>query len=632
MQRGAPPLDELSIGEIGYTAVTNPLGSGTFPLSHAQRLPTGEHCGRPPDSGGKARSAMRRRLSDSGSGWLPPLAAALVGLSGLVNIASALTPDIRWRGHLLLQVEALETVRFFHALALPAGAALLLLAPYLLRRRRRALQFTLVLLAAIGVLNILKGLDFEVALVGWGVAALLYAGRAQFAVQSPPLTPRSALWRVPAVAALGLALVAVADLVDHGRLRLGRLVGESSALLQFRRGAVRFESHTARAFGHTVRFAWIPLGVHFVEVGTLLLIAYLVFRPLTAPNAWPAASVRRLAVDLVRAHGRDTLSFFKLRPDKHYYFNAERTAFVGYRVEAGTMLVSGDPVGPAEAFPGLLLEVRRFARTRGLKLAAVGASEALLEIYDGLGLRSLYLGDEAIIETAGFSLEGRAIRKVRQSVSRLAKAGYLAQLSSPAQLTEAERQAVDRVLELGRHGKPERGFSMAMDSVRCDCEQDTLFVLARDADGEVRGVLHFVPCYGRDAVSLSFMRRDPQTPNGLTEFLVVSAVELLRERGIAELSLNFATGARFIHSPANRIERLAGWLLCKLDRHFQIESLYRFNAKFFPRWKPRYVVYEGALGLPRASLAAMWAEGQLPKPRIPGGAHPGQRTIKTASR
>ena len=41
-------------------------------------------------------------------------------------------------------------------------------------------------------------------------------------------------------------------------------------------------------------------------------------------------------------------------------------------------------------------------------------------------------------------------------------------------------------------------------------------------------------------MSLSFMRRDRETPNGLTEFLVVSAIQLLGERGIEELSLNFA--------------------------------------------------------------------------------------------
>ena len=157
-----------------------------------------------------------------------------------------------------------------------------------------------------------------------------------------------------------------------------------------------------------------------------------------------------------------------------------------------------------------------------------------------------------------------------------------------------------------------------MDSIRCQGQEDTLVVLARDesdpAHPAIRGVLHFVPVYGRAAVSLSFMRRDPATPNGLTEFLVVQAIELLRERDLEELSLNFAAFAKWMHSPEKRHERLLGRLVALGNPFFQIESLYRFNAKFFPRWEPRYLVYEGTFGLPRAGIAALWAEGQLWKP------------------
>jgi lysyl-tRNA synthetase class 2 len=154
-----------------------------------------------------------------------------------------------------------------------------------------------------------------------------------------------------------------------------------------------------------------------------------------------------------------------------------------------------------------------------------------------------------------------------------------------------------------------------MDSLRQHGEE-TLVVLARDQAGRIRGVLHFVPCYCRPAVSLSFMRRDPQTPNGLMEFMVASAAGLLRDRGLKEVSLNFAAFARWMHSPARWHERVLGRLVALANPFFQIESLYRFNAKFFPRWEPRYLVYESTLGLPRTALAAMWAEGQLPKPAL----------------
>ncbi len=319
----------------------------------------------------------------------------------------------------------------------------------------------------------------------------------------------------------------------------------------------------------------------------------------------------------MRAHGADTLSFFKLRADKHYFFDAERTAFVGYRVENGVLLLSGDPIGPAEAIPALLREVLAFAEIRGLKLGAVGASEGMRPLYERLGLKSLYLGDEAIIDLASFSLQGRPIRKVRQSVSRLQKAGFTAELHAVSGLSPEMTAEVEAVLERGREGAPERGFSMAMDSLRSEYDVDTLVLLATDDSDParpIRGVLHFVPCYGRAAMSLSFMRRDPGMPNGLTEFMVVQAVELLKQRGVEEMSLNFAAFAKWLHSPEHGYERVLGKLVALGNPFFQIESLYRFNAKFFPRWEPRYLVYEGALGLPRTSLAAMWAEGQLPRP------------------
>ena len=542
--------------------------------------------------------------------FLPGFAAVASALVGIINIGSALTPNVRWRGHLLLEVEPVEAMRLFHALALPAGAALLLVSPYLLRRRRRAWQAAVVLMVALGAFDLLKGLDFEETLVTWGVATVLLLGGAGFTVRHEQFTLRSAAWRVPLLGLAGLAAAVLATLAEKGA-SLGRSLRETGDLLAWQPGPLHFERHAAL---HT-HFAWIPLSVHLVELSTLLAIAYVIFRPLAAPRGLPSQALRGLAAELVRAHGWDTLSFFKLRGDKQYFFSADRRAFVGYRIENGVLLLSGDPVGPDDALEALLAELREFADVRGLKIGGVGASERGRELYEEIGLKTIYLGDEAIIELDRFSLEGRPIRKVRQSVTRLRKAGFELECHPVSELCPRTLEAVEGVLERGRQGAPERGFSMAMDSVSTR-NAETLVVLARDADQNIRGVLHFVPCYCRPVASLSFMRRDPGTPNGLMEFMVAGAAELLRDRGVEELSLNFATFAKWMHSPERLYERVLGKLVTLANPFFQIESLYRFNAKFFPRWEPRYLVYEGALGLPRTGLAAMWAEGQLPKPSL----------------
>ena len=166
----------------------------------------------------------------------PRLAALAVGVIGLINVASALTPQIRWRGHLLLNFEPVEAVRVFHAFALPAGFALLLVAPYLAKRRSRAWRMALVLMIALGVLDLLKGLDFEETLITWAVAAVLWRSRAAFAVDHDELTLRSAFWRVPMLGAVALGITALASWATEGHPSWSSVARETGDLLLWRSG------------------------------------------------------------------------------------------------------------------------------------------------------------------------------------------------------------------------------------------------------------------------------------------------------------------------------------------------------------------------------------------------------------
>jgi lysyl-tRNA synthetase class 2 len=552
-----------------------------------------------------ARSAPLRAVRRAAA--LPKLAAFVAVAAGLVNLASAVTPNISWRDHLLLQVAPLAALRISHAVAVPASLLLLVTAPYLWGRRQSALRLALVLLVGLGALDLLKGLDLEEAVASFSAAGLLWLGRGSFCVQHDPVTLRSALRRVPLIAGAGLLLcgLAVWNAAPWGT-SLWAVARQTCDSLLWQPGPIAFRDE----------LGGVDEAVGAAGLLLLLWCAYLLFRPLAAPRAFPTGELRDDARELVRRHGADTLAYFKLRRDQHYLFSADRRAFLGYRVEAGVLLVSGDPVGAGEAIPDLLRELSVFAETRGLRIAALGAGERLRPLWGQLGLSSLYLGDEAVVDTGSFSLEGRPIRKVRQSVTRLEKQGYRATVRELAELSEPELTALEGVSRRWRRGASERGFTMSLDALRRDDHGDSLVVLGKDAEGRVRGFLHFVPSYGRAAVSLSLMRRDPDTPNGLMEFLVARGLEQLRERGVEEASLNFAAFARFIHEPRGWLERLAGRGLLIADAFFQVERLHRFNAKFFPRWEPRYLLYERVLGLPRVGLAALWAEGQLPKPRL----------------
>ena len=513
---------------------------------------------------------------------VPALSAAVALAVGLVNLGSAVTPNVAWRHHLLLRIEPVEVVPVFHTLAVPLSSALIVAAFYLRGRRHRAWQLALGLTIALGVVALLKGLDFEEALLSWAAAGLLWWGRDAFWVRHRPLRALS-----PPLLALGLAAVG------------------STSLLAWNASSLEVNDE----------LEWAPVLVGAVAVLAVVVITYLIFRPLGAPTELPGPNERRQAAALVRAHGHDTLAFFKLRRDARYHFNGDRTAFVGYRVANGVLLVSGDPVGVRSELLGLVRDTCAFAETRGLRVAALGASGGLLDLYREAGLRALYLGDEAIVDTRSFSLEGRAIRKVRQSVSRAESAGYTAELVDHHRLDGDTLAELEQVSARWRGGAAERGFTMAMDSLRGAHHAGSALVLARDPEGRIRAFIQFVPAHGRAAMSLSLMRRDRDTPNGLMEFLVVESIGLLRERGVEEVSLNFSVFGKWLTRPDDRLERALGRAVSLANPFFQIESLQRFNAKFGPRWEPRYLVYRRRVELARVGLAALRIEGQLPKLR-----------------
>jgi lysylphosphatidylglycerol synthetase-like protein (DUF2156 family) len=112
------------------------------------------------------------------------------------------------------------------------------------------------------------------------------------------------------------------------------------------------------------------------------------------------------------------------------------------------------------------------------------------------------------------------------------------------------------------------------------------------------------------------MRRHPNAPNGLTEFLVVEMLGWARETGAGEVSLNFCALTDFlaperVKTPVRRLVR-RGLLLA--DNVFQLERLYAFNRKFFPEWRPRYICVERFTDLPAVGLAYLHAESLLVPP------------------
>jgi lysyl-tRNA synthetase class 2 len=453
------------------------------------------------------------------------------------------------------------------------GGCLLALAAPLARGRRRALLATAGFVVASLALD-----DDAVALPGLAAVVLLAAllvSAPAFRASGDPATRRLI---VPAAALLAIGLVA--DL--------------------------------ARAGGHLAH----PLGATLL-VGAGLLAAR-ALRPWRS-GAADDPEERARAAQIVALHATDTLAPFTLRADKQFFFATAGTGFIAYRVVAGVALVSGDPVGHEAAFPALVEEFARFAERRGWTLGVLGVSAERLPLWRDAGLRAHYTGDEAIVDPAAFSTSGRAMRKVRQSVARLERAGYSAQAVRSAAVDETLAERIAEIASRWRGDRGETGYSMAFAGAAVERTRDDLYLIARDGSGEPRGFLHFGCVPGGRALSLSSMRRERDTPNGLNEFLICRALEHAREHGIERVSLNFAAFALLLDPPAplDPLSRAERRVLARLERCFQLERLLSFSQKFEPEWSPRYAAYPSAATLPRIALAAMLAEAYVTLPAAP---------------
>ncbi|MEU2271259.1 phosphatidylglycerol lysyltransferase domain-containing protein [Streptomyces olindensis] len=574
-------------------------------------------------------SRVRRLLRGPRPEAVPLLVGRACALVGLLDIAAGVFPRFRHsRMHAIAEVLPGALGPFAAALSLSTGVLLLLLAHGLKRGKRRAWRAAVALLPAGAVAQFTYRHSIVGVLISLALLAPLLRHRDQFDALPDPRSRWRALANFVLMSAgsllLGLLIVSV-----HGERMLGdpsladRITHVIYGLFGFE-GPVDYQGNTS----WTVAFSLGALGLL-----TAVTTIYLAFRPEHPAAHLTEEDEAKLRALLDKHGGRDSLGHFALRRDKAVVFSPSGKAAVTYRVVSGVMLASGDPIGDVEAWPGAIERFMDEAKAHSWTPAVMGCSETGGEVWTReTGLDALELGDEAVVDVKDFSLAGRAMRNVRQMVKRIERAGYETRVRRVRDLGEAELERIRRAADDWRGTDTERGFSMALGRVGDPADGDCLIATAHKQDdhpdhpglyGDLKAILHFVP-WGTDGVSLDLMRRDRSADPGMNELLIVAALQAAPKLGIERVSLNFAMFrsalARGEKIGAGPVLRAWRGLLVFLSRWFQIESLYKFNAKFQPRWEPRFVVYRASADLPRIGFAAMQAEGfvnlALPLPRF----------------
>lgn len=561
--------------------------------------------------------------------WVPLTAGLAALIIGLGYIAEGLLPALyhrRLRGLSYLAPGTLANLT--RTTDVIIGLLLLMLSHGLRRRKRRAWAAVMALLAVglvihAGVGVVLHRLEPDIPLprlhptefiFSAVLLIALYAYRRQFYAVGDRRSRWRALWVLGCLLVtdlvLGLiAMTVIGGLRDH--YSIGQKLYSVVANLVGFSGPVQFNTEA-----RTDHFGFLMGGVGLF---TLVVALFILLRPAEPAGRLRAADADHIRKLLDRYGDQDSLGYFTLREDKSIIWSPTGKACIGYRVLSGVMLASGDPIGDPEAWPGAIHTFLDEAARHAWVPAVIGCGELGAEVWCREGnLSALELGDEAIVFVADFTLQGRAMRNVRQMVSRVCRQGYTAEIRRVDEIPAADLERMIWQADSWRGNPTERGFSMALGRVG-GVDDGRCVIATATQDGVLRAMLHFVP-WGSDGLSLDLMRRDRSAAPGLNDFMIVEVIKAANDLGVKRISLNFAVfraalerGERIGAGPVLRAWRS---FLLFLSRWFQIESLYKFNAKFCPEWVPRFVVFPSTKDAPRIGFAALEAEAFLVWPTI----------------
>jgi lysyl-tRNA synthetase class 2 len=557
------------------------------------------------------------------AGWI----MRLVGLTDIILGVTAPTNDLHAQLQSLPVVVPGTVAVLTRTADIIIGLLLLMLSNGLRKRKHRAWQEVMALLVISAVISLAHAIYLvrnhrDMALgVSTGFVALVlliaagaYFRREFYAVGDPRTRWRALTVLIGLLAAdlvIGLAYLAGPADVAAGYSFAARLETALYGLVGVG-GPVHFAPRDVRG-----DFFYLLMGaLGFV---TVIVTAALFLRPARPEGRLGGTDAARIRALLDRHGETDSLGYFALRNDKSVIWSATGKSCIGYRVVSGVMLASGDPIGDREAWPGAIQPFLEIAARHAWVPAVIGCSEQGAEIWCRHGqLTALELGDEAVVAVADFSLHGRAMRNVRQMVTRVCRAGYVAEVRRVGDVPPQEITRLVRQADTWRGNPTERGFSMALGRIGSPGDEQCVIATATQ-DGVLKALLHFVP-WGSDGLSLDLMRRDRSAQPGLNDFMIAETIKAAPDLGVSRISLNFAAfraalerGERIGAGPITRAWRR---ILVFMSRWFQIESLYKFNAKFAPEWVPRFMVFTSTRDAIRVGLAALQAEAFLVWPKV----------------
>ena len=519
---------------------------------------------------------------------LPRLLAVFAFVAGVVLLFSGATPAAAGRLALLNRFLPLGVIETSHIAGSLAGAALLLLSHGLARRLNTAYYLTAFILAIGIVSSLLKGGDYEEAVILAVLLLILHRARSTFCRKAALFETRFSPAWIAAVAA------AVTASVWLGLFAFKHVEYSHDLWWQF-----ELDSDAPRFLRASVGAA------------TLVFFAAIARLTGSAPHETHEPTDEELQeAAAIIARERSTFPFLAYLRDKALLFSDDRRAFLMYAVQGRTWVALGDPVGPPDCVPGLIREFIERCDDFGGTPVFYKVRKEHLHHYANFGLTFVKLGEEARVDLEKFTLSGGDAAKFRQVIRRLEKDGAAFRLISAADVPAV----IDQLREvsddwLKEKSTAEKGFSLGF----FDEEYLARFPVAVvEREGQIVAFANLWPGPGKYELSIDLMRYHRSAPKNVMEALFVHLMQWGKDEGYRCFALGMAPMSGFESSPAAPLWARLGAFLYEHGRAvYNFQGLRAYKDKFNPEWDPHYLAYPGGLRLPRilADVSALIAGG-----------------------
>lgn len=525
------------------------------------------------------------------------LPAFIILILGIVNIVSAITPAIPVRLRLVQNLLSEDLIVTSNALVLVFGLILVMMSVFLLQGSKRAWYAAISITAFSFFGHLSKAADYEEAILAFSAGATLWYTRSFYKLKP---NPRFVSFNYLVIIYAALAVFAYGVLGFY-------FIDKHHFGIDFRFDqAIKAVLKVLFLIDDKALAPRTPFGERFeysIYVAGAALILFIVFsllkpyfsKPFNPKEDFDAAE------DLLKQHGKSALDYFKTYPDKLLFFNADRTAFISFKITRHFAIVLEDPVAANDEQKRemvALFEV--FCQENGFISAYYRVPESSLEFYKSLGRKSIPIGEEAILDLTSFSLQGGKMKTTRSAVNRLVAEGFqLKVYKNPVKLGLIQKLETVSDEWLRELNQKEVAFTQGVFDASILKEQTILTI--EDQEEKVYAFLNLIPDYAPGEATYDLIRKVTDAPNGVLDMLLSMTFLYLKDEGYQSVNMGLAPLSGM--EDVNVTQKTIKYAYENFKIFGQFKGLRRYKEKFMPRWEKKYLIYSHnyhLLQVPRA--------------------------------